>query len=138
MSEPYLLLVNGGRDFRDYAKLTEEIMKLHDNELMEREVSIVSGMAGGADRLAYNFCTEHQVKCHEMPADWSNLDVEGAVIKYNKWGQPYNVLAGHMRNTEMAAISHGLLSFWDGRSTGTKDMIDKMRTQNKQVRIIHY
>lgn len=41
----------------------------------------------------------------------------------------YDPLAGHARNAEMALAGHELMCFWDGASTGTKDMWDRFAAQ---------
>lgn len=132
------LIVAGGRKFTDYTQLTLEINNLVDYELTNHMVSIVSGMAPGVDIMAWEFCKEFQVNCIEMPADWEDVTINGAVVKYHDNGRPYNVVAGHQRNARMAKIGDGLLAMWDGRSTGTGDMIDRMNKLNKPVRIINY
>ena len=118
----FKLIVAGGRDFNDEQLLIIELMNLVDNELTNETVSIVSGMAKGADWLAYKFCMENQVKCYEFPADWD---------KYGK-------SAGFKRNDEMAKFSDGLLAFWDGESRGTKHMVYTMQSLGKPVWIVNY
>ena len=119
---PYKLLVAGSRGFTDTARLAKEIMNLADNELRDFSVGIVTGMARGADLMAYQFAKEHNVICHKFPADWARHDRR----------------AGFIRNEEMGVFSDGLLAFWDGESRGTKHMIEYMRKLGKDVRIIYY
>jgi hypothetical protein len=38
----------------------------------------------------------------------------------------------------MAKVANGLIAFWDGKSHGTKHMIETMQKLNKPVRIIRY
>lgn len=118
----FKLIVAGGRDFADRALLEAEILRLANNELKDRAVSIVSGMARGADRLAYEFAKRRHIQLYEFPADWD---------KYGK-------AAGYRRNEEMGQFADGLLAYWDGSSRGTKHMIETMRRLNKPVRIINY
>ena len=38
----------------------------------------------------------------------------------------------------MAKAADGLVAFWDGKSKGTKHMIDIMTKAGKQVRVVMY
>ena len=120
--QEFKLIVAGGRDFTDYEKAKEEITRLAEGELSEYGVSIVSGMARGADALAVRFARELGITLYEFPADW-NTHGKGA---------------GFKRNADMAQAADGLLAFWDGHSTGTDHMIRTMRALKKPVRVIRY
>jgi len=120
--QEFKLIVAGGRDFTDYAKASEEIIKLANGPLKDFAVSIVSGMARGADALGARFAHEHNVKLYEFPADW------------NKYGKA----AGFKRNEEMGRFADGLLAFWNGESRGTKHMIEYMQSLSKPVHVIRY
>ena len=118
----FKLIVAGGRDFNDYQLLANTINYLALNEYADKEVSIVSGMAMGADKLGFSFAISHNVKKYLFPTDWD---------KYGK-------SAGMIRNKEMGNFSDGLLAFWDGQSRGTKQMIEYMELLKKPVYIIKY
>ncbi len=133
----YRLIVAGGRDFNDYDRLHAKLHALAEEAGAGREISIVSGMAQGADRMAHYFAQQENVKCYEFPADWDDLEVPGAVIKHTRHGKPYNAVAGHARNRRMGDFADGLLAFWDGKSRGTKQMIQYMESLGKPV-IIEY
>lgn len=136
--QEYKLIVAGGRDFNDYGRLVRVLNQLATDAGDQRYISVVSGMAQGADKYAWQYCQVKGIQCYEFPAAWSKLDVKGAVIKTNRNGKPYNAMAGHQRNAEMAKFADGLLAFWDGRSTGTKNMIDTMEKLGKPVMIERY
>jgi hypothetical protein len=136
--EEFKLIVAGGRDFNDYVRASEEIVRLASAELKGYAVSIVCGMAYGADAQGLRFAKEHDIKWYEFPADWDSIDVPGAVVKYNTRGKPYNAAAGHLRNKAMGDFADGLLAFWDGESRGTKNMIEYMHHLGKNVRVINY
>ena len=84
----------------------------------------MSGTANGVDVLGEQFANEYSINIKRFPAKWDDLGVDKCRVKYNRNGKPYNALAGHNRNLEMAEYSDVLISFWDGNSTGTKNMID--------------
>jgi len=118
----FKLIVAGGRDFDDYFLLKGWVNRLANETYAERAVSIVSGMARGADALGTQFAKEHGVRLYEFPADWDQ----------------YGKRAGFMRNEQMGRFSDGLLAFWDIRSKGTAHMIEFMRKLNKPVHIVTY
>jgi hypothetical protein len=118
----FKLIVAGGRDFDDYQTLHDTLMQLANTVYHDRAVSIVSGMARGADALGGKFARENDVKLYEFPADW----------------EEYGKRAGFIRNQQMADFSDGLLAFWDGKSRGTAHMIETMRKAGKPVHLIRY
>ena len=120
MSE-FKLIVAGGRDFDNYELLSRVLFAMSDVELADKDVSIVSGMARGADALGVRFAKEHAVMLYEFPADW------------DKHGKS----AGPRRNEEMGRFADGLLAFWNG-SNGTGHMIAFMKNLNKPVTVVRY
>lgn len=118
----FKLIVAGGRDFNDAELLERVLIAMADVELADKSVSIVSGMAKGADALAYKFAHQSGIQCYEFHANW------------NKYGKR----AGFVRNEEMGRFSDGLLAFHDGISKGTAGMINFMRSINKPVTVINY
>ena len=116
----FKLIVAGGRDFDNYQQLADSIIYLANNTYRDKEVSIVSGMAKGADSLGYTFAVSHNVKRYEFPADWS-----------------LGKSAGFIRNKAMGDFADGLIAFYSG-SNGTKHMIEYMRSLNKPVHVIQY
>lgn len=138
VSKEFKLIVAGGRDFNDYELLTHELKHLGNETYADKAVSIVSGMASGADALAVDFAREYVVHLYEFPADWDNVEgVPQQLIRYRN-GKPYNVRAGHARNARMAMFADGLLAFWDGKSKGTQNMIESMKVLGKPVHVIRY
>lgn len=118
----FKLIVAGGRDFVDYQRAHAVLFALAEEAGEERHISIVSGMARGADQVGYHIAREENIKCYEFPADWD---------KYGKG-------AGYRRNTQMAEFADGLLAFWDGKSRGTYHMIREMEKLGKPVKIERY
>lgn len=118
----FKLIVAGGRDFMDYRLLFDTIFNLANNVYRDQEVSIVSGMANGADALGYRFAKQNDIVVYEFPADWNQ----------------YGKRAGFMRNEQMGDFADGLLAFWDGKSKGTKHMIDYMTKLGKDTHIYTY
>lgn len=116
----FKLIVAGGRDFTNYRLLTNTILYLANNTYADSEISIVSGMANGADKLGFTFAVSHNVKRYQYPADWS-----------------LGRSAGFIRNKQMGDFADGLLAFYSG-TPGTRHMIEYMRSLNKPVYIVTY
>ncbi len=111
----FKLIVAGGRDFDNTDLLARVLISMADDEYADKNISIVSGMARGADMLGHQFAKYHDIKCYEFPADWSRQGKS----------------AGFARNKRMGDFADGLLALWDGQSRGTKHMIDYMYSLNK-------
>lgn len=118
----YKLIVAGGRDFNDYPFLSKVLKSAIIQLDADTKLTIVSGMARGADALGVRYAREHGIEFYAMPADW------------DQFGRS----AGYRRNAEMAAIADGLIAFWDGQSKGTRHMIEIMRQAKKFIVTIKY
>ncbi|MDV7188458.1 DUF2493 domain-containing protein [Lutibacter sp. TH_r2] len=100
------LIIAGSRTFNDYKKICAEC----DNILQDQtNIEIISGAYyRGADKLGEQYAKERGYKITQFPADW------------NKFGKA----AGPKRNEQMANYADTLIAFWDGKSRGTKNMIE--------------
>lgn len=143
------VIIAGGRKFNDYTLLREECLQIFRQlksegyDTKRDKITIISGKANGADTLGERFGDEFRLGLKEFPADWNNLDVERCVVRTNKYGK-YNALAGNNRNLEMAEYAKNdpelgvLIAFHDGKSTGTKHMIDLANKHGLRVFIVNY
>ena len=111
------VIIAGSRDFNNYKMLEQEIDKLK-LDITE----IVSGGARGADGLGEKYALTHHIKLTIMNADW------------NKYGKS----AGIIRNRQMGNYADYLIAFWDGKSRGTKHMIEYMKQIGKHGSVILY
>ena len=118
----YKIIIAGGRDFMDYNLLKEKTNKILQEKKVTHKIVIISGCARGADTLGLRYASENTFDVEEYPADWD---------KYGK-------KAGYMRNVEMAENADALIAFWDGKSKGTKHMIDIATERNLPIRVIRY
>lgn len=136
----FKVIVAGGRDFEDWnhdnCKTLEKIDKILSN-YAEDDIEMVTGKAAGADQIPYYYKIWHGYELSEFPALWSDITATPCVVK-EKNGYKYNALAGHNRNEKMAVYADALIAFWDGKSTGTKDMIDRAKKHGLKVRVIRY
>jgi len=124
------IIIAGGRKFNDYEMLKRTMLKfirkLHDH-IDFHKVEIISGNANGADKLGERFANEYNYDLKIMPAQW---DLHGKS-------------AGYIRNNEMLVYAkeadHSVLvAFWDGKSKGTKNMIDTSRKSLDSVEVVFY
>ena len=93
------VLVTGGRDYRDRAKVNEELSKLPISIL-------IHGGASGADSAAADWAWDHHVHEAEVKPQWDN----------------FGAAAGPRRNAAMLALKPDLLVAFPG-GRGTADMI---------------
>lgn len=129
------VIVAGSRSFTNYELLEEKLLFLF-SRWSYLDVTIISGMADGADALGLKFAKEYMVDYIEKPANWSDMS-EPCTLKYRANGEPYNAIAGHKRNQEMADIATHLVLFWDGKSTGSADMLRRAKNNGLIIKIIH-
>jgi len=113
------VIIAGGRDFDNY----EHLMNACDYMLQNcGYIEVVSGGAKGADILGEKYAYERGYPVKRFPADW------------DKHGKS----AGYKRNVEMADYADALIAFWDGKSKGTKHMIDIAKNKKLKVKIYGY
>jgi len=106
------VIIAGSRGIHDYAKVCDAVQRsgFHISR-------VVSGMAAGVDTLAVRYAAENGLPCDGFPAEWS------------KWGRQ----AGCRRNVQMAQHADALIAVWDGKSPGTRHMIEVARARGLQV-----
>lgn len=117
----FRVIIAGSRDFSDYDFLSCVMDRLLSNYAQE-DIQIVCGMAKGADTCGERYAKEHGYKIRYFQADWDR----------------YGTAAGPIRNEEMARNADALVAFWDGKSPGTKSMIQLAQKYNLQIRIKKY
>jgi len=116
---PFRVLVAGSRAFADYPLLCATLDRL----LAGRgPVVVVSGGAGGADRLGERYAADRGLPVERYVPDW------GA----------HGRAAGPIRNREMVAKCALAVFFWDGASPGTADAIARARKAGVPVEVVRY
>lgn len=115
-------IIAGGRKFIDYEFLKEVCDDVIPKIDTSGDIQIISGCAGGADTLGIKYAEDNDYDLIKMPADW------------NKHGKS----AGPIRNSEMADVGDCLIAFWDGRSRGTKNMINTATNKGLYVKVIRF
>lgn len=116
------LIIAGGRDFNNEDLLCVELNKLVAEGIIDESVELICGMARGADMLGYRVFKQQDLPIHEFHPDWDGLGKR----------------AGFVRNADMGNAADLALIFWDGKSRGTKHMIDFMVRVGKPHRVVSY
>lgn len=111
------VIVAGGRDFESVADAFNYL-----NEMKPFDVEIVCGGAKGADAIGEYWATLNHKEVKYFPADW----------------ETHGKAAGHIRNRQMAEYATHLIAFWDGKSRGTKNMIQTAEKLGLEVLVINY
>lgn len=115
------VIVAGSRDFNDYELLYKK-MNHYLSGYKTSELEIVSGGARGADSLGERYAKEKGISIQQFIPDWNGLGKS----------------AGYIRNREMALYADACVVFWDGKSKGTKHMIDLAKKEGLMLRIVIY
>ena len=127
------IIVAGTRTFSDYELLSKTMdgfisvfcgLQIYYGT----DIEIVSGTANGADKFGERWAEEQKssyrknIKLKQFPADWE---------KHGK-------AAGLIRNEQMADYGQALIAFWDGKSRGTKHMIQTALKKGLMVKVVYY
>lgn len=129
----HTVAIVGSREFKDYELMVQCMEDIlgecgvrwgldWDKSGSEKCVLIVSGGARGADILAERYAKECGFYFTAIPANWDL----------------YGKRAGMMRNAELVASADLVVAFWDGRSKGTADTIERTQLMDKELRVIFY
>lgn len=122
------VIIAGCRDYNNYENIKHavglQLEALFNIGFEKQDVVIISGGASGVDKLGEKYAKDYEYELKVFPAKWDK----------------YGVAAGPIRNTEMAkyASEHNngvLIAFWDGKSRGTKNMINVAKKHNLLVYI---
>jgi hypothetical protein len=99
-------IIAGSREITSYDIVKEAI--LYSGIII---TEVICGDARGVDKLGEQFANEIGIKVVHFVPEWD---------KYGK-------SAGMIRNKKMAEYGEALIAVWDGKSKGTKQMIEEAR-----------
>jgi len=91
----------------------------------------------GLDNVDLVYAKEKGIPFDEFEPDWDDLTTEPCKIKYNKFGKPYNALAGFSRNQTIVDNSDFIIAFTNG-SSGTADTIQRAKKKGIPVQIVRF
>lgn len=104
------VIIAGSRNINDYGLVVQAVTR-SGYTITE----VVSGCATGVDRLGEQWARANDIPIKEMPADW------------NRYGNS----AGPQRNKAMAEYADAAIVVWDGKSRGSRNMIENMIRRKK-------
>lgn len=116
----YRVIVAGSRTFDDFDLLEDTLIDFLIG-FYPSEIQIVSGGARGADSLGEKFAEKYGCKIKRFTPDW-NIGKQ----------------AGILRNIDMGNYADALVAFWDGKSKGTKHMIQYAKELGLKVEVIKF
>ena len=118
------IIIAGTRTYNDYSALCDAVDGIISEFLMSCpgcKVTIISGHASGADVMGERYAHENGYDLKVFPAEW----------------KLYGKMAGPVRNRQMLNYAKEgfplVIAFWDGRSRGTKNMIEISKDSNVAV-----
>jgi hypothetical protein len=108
------IIIAGSRNFNN-----EELLFQKCGSIISKNTvtEIISGNSKGADQLGEKFAIANGISVKKFIPNW----------------QFYGKAAGEKRNIEMAKYANGLIAFWDGKSKGTKNMIEIAKKHNLRL-----
>jgi YspA, cpYpsA-related SLOG family len=110
------VIICGSRGWSDRQRIEERLFYLPPDAV------IVHGAARGVDRIAHQEAEKAGFLLEPHPAEWER----------------YGKRAGFIRNEEMANLGADLLiAFWDGRSRGTLDMMERCAKYGIPIEVNH-
>lgn len=101
----------GPSDNKPLYQIAEELMIIFTwcNKCPWPISKVLSGTAKGVDTAGEWWATANEIPVERHPARWDLYKGKSA---------------GPIRNEEMAKIAHGLIMVWDGKSKGSKNMLE--------------
>lgn len=120
--ENFKVVIAGSRGFSNYKLLYETCNNVLREKRKTHNIVVISGNAKGADQLGEKYASDMSFDLEIFPAEWK------------KFGKA----AGFRRNEQMAEIADGLIAFWDGKSHGTKHMIDIANEKGLKTKVVNY
>ncbi len=111
--------IGGCRNYNDYDAFCDYVDMCLSNIRFNSKIIILSGHCTGTDTMAEKYAQDNGFGLEIYPAQW-NL---------------YGRSAGPIRNEQMVALSNFVIAFWDGKSKGTKNLIQNAREKHKPLRI---
>lgn len=113
------VIIAGSRSFDDYQRLA----RVMDAAREPYEITeIISGGAGGADRLGERWAASRGIPIRLCLAQW----------------KAFGKAAGFLRNQEMADLGDLLVLFWDGQSRGSRDMLYRASAKPMTVQVEYF
>lgn len=139
------LIIAGCRDFTDYRKVRErcgwvmeDVFGHEWQEFAHRHTHVLSGCAKGADALGIQWANEHGIPIMRFPADWDTYGKAAGPIRNKEM-----VMTAKKGSQQRATIAQEnefakaiLIAFWDGKSKGTRNIIETARKEGLETIVV--
>ena len=109
-------IIAGSRTVKKYAVIRDYLERFHLWNITE----VVSGTCFGPDKFGECWAIHKKIHVVQFPAQW----------------ELHGKKAGPIRNRQMGEYADAAIVFWDGKSRGTKSMIDIMKDLGKPVEVV--
>ena len=119
MKPEYKVILAVSRSFEKYSFYKERILFYLSEIMKTHTIVIITGAYKKIDNYTNQLCEETGFIKESYEADWG------------KYGQE----AVYVSNDKMINSADALIAFWDGRSLGIKDLIEKARKKNIWVAV---
>ena len=107
-------IIAGSRDIHNDTFL-EKAIEAHNAPI----TTVLCGMAKGADMIGLRYAKQHNILFEKYPALWDE----------------YGNSAGYRRNVLMARSADACIVLWDGKSKGSKHMINIAKEYGLKVTV---
>lgn len=108
-------IIAGSRDITDY-ELVKRAIQTSSFDI----TTVICGEARGVDVLGKRYAMEN------------NIPIESYPVTKQEW-KIHGNSAGYLRNEKMAKVADALIAVWDGKSNGTRHMINLARKYKLKV-----
>ncbi len=114
------IVIAGCRDYDDYVQAEPLLAEALRELAPDGDITVISGGCRGADAIGERYAHEHGYAVERYPAEWKK----------------YGSAAGPIRNAQMADAADAVVCFWDGRSRGTKNMLERAARKGIPFKVI--
>jgi hypothetical protein len=112
-------IIAGSRTISDSWEVQDEVICIHERCPI---TEVVCGGAIGPDTIGKCWAEFNNIPVKHFPADWKT----------------HGKAAGPIRNKQMAEYADTCIVFWDGKSKGSKNMIQEALKQNLKLFVFTY
>lgn len=129
--EEFFCMIIGSRTFTDYNLMKEKTDHMLSVVSKDMKITIVSGGADGADKLAERYAKEKGYRLLIFPADWS----KGKRAGYERNERMHKFLKDVSDEHD---AKRGIIAFWDGKSRGTAHSFELANKYGNPIRVIRF
>jgi len=122
MKPLFRVIIAGSRSFSDIELMRSKCDAILKAKADTHDIAIVSGTAGGADKMGEQYASERGYQVHRYAAKWDELGRR----------------AGYVRNQLMMDNADAVIVFWDGVSKGSRHMMDIAEAAKAPLRVVRF